>query len=118
MVSQSSFMLMTIQLSPSPRPRAPRSNLRRGHWAEEYPQHLFLPNHAHQFVHRAVHNNQYEQDDLDSPEMRPDDFREQLLIAGDKAARLPPEIDKALQIVNERGRQQVDQGFPGHIVDQ
>jgi hypothetical protein len=25
--------------------------------------------------------------------MRPDDYREQLLIAGDKAARLPPEID-------------------------
>jgi hypothetical protein len=29
--------------------------------------------------------------------MRPDDFREQLLIAGDKAARLPPEIDQAFQ---------------------
>src|SRR5437667_8192488 len=112
MVSQSSFMLMTIQLSPSPRPRAPRSNLRRGHRAEEYPQHLFLPNHAHQFVHRAVHNNQYEQDDLDSPEMWPDDFRQQLFVARDKAAGLPPEIDQAFQVVNERGHQQIDRGLP------
>src|SRR5205807_10124904 len=108
MVSQSSFMLMTIQLSPSPRPRAPRSNLRRGHWAEEYPQHLFLPNHAHQFVHRAVHNNQHESNDLDSPEMRLDDFREQLLIAADTAASLSPEIDKTLHIVNERGHHQLE----------
>src|SRR2546421_6872295 len=117
MVSQSSFMLMTIQLSPSPRPRAPRSNLRRGHWAEEYPQHLFLPNHAHQFVHRAVHDNQHKQNDLDSPEMRPDDFREQLLIAGDKAAGLTPEIDKTLHIVNECSHQPVDHGLPGYVVD-
>jgi hypothetical protein len=32
--------------------------------------------------------------DLNGEEMRPDDFRQQLLIAGDKAARLPPEIDQ------------------------
>src|SRR2546421_10675719 len=63
-------------------PRNPWSNLfcdkrsyfRGRHRAEEYPQHLFLPNHADQFVHRAIHGNKDEQNDLDSPEMRPDDF--------------------------------------------
>src|SRR6266516_4567823 len=95
-----------------------RSNFRRRHRAEEYPQHLFFPDRAHQFVYRAVHNNQHEQNDLDSPEMRPHDFRQQLLIARNKAASLPPEIDKALQIVNERGHQQVDQGLPRDVVDQ
>src|SRR6266536_5737952 len=73
-----------------------RSYFRGRHRSKEYSQHLFLPNHAHQFVHRAVHGNEDEENDLDSPEMRPDDFREQLLIAGDKAARLAPEIDKTL----------------------
>src|SRR5437867_10229739 len=95
-----------------------RSYFRRGHRSEEYPQHLFSPNHAHQFVHRAIHNNQHEQDDLDSPEMWPHDFRQQLFVAGHKAASLPPEIDKTLQLVNERGHQQVDQGLPANVVDQ
>ena len=44
--------------------------LRRRHRAEEYPQHFFLPNYAHQFVHRAIHGNKDEQNDLDGPEMR------------------------------------------------
>src|SRR5437667_256668 len=51
-----------------------RSYFRGRHRAEEYPQHLFPPDHAHQFVHRAVHGNHHEQNDLDSPEMRPPDF--------------------------------------------
>src|SRR5437899_8221985 len=80
-----------------------RSYFRGRHRAEEYPQHLFPPDHAHQFVHRAVHGNHHEQNDLDSPEMRPHDFRQQLLIARDKTVSLPPEIDKTLQIVNEGG---------------
>src|SRR5438874_13760383 len=91
-------------------PRNPWSNLfcdkrsyfRGRHRAEEYPQHLFLPNHADQFVHRAIHGNKDEQNDLDSPEMRPDDFRKALLVARDKAAGLPPKIDKPLQIAHER----------------
>ena len=57
-------------------PKPPRSNLRDRQRTEEYPQHLFPSNHAHQFVHCAVHNNQHDQNDLDSPEMRLHDFRE------------------------------------------
>src|SRR6266436_9129814 len=75
-------------------PKPPRLNLRDRHRAEEYPQHLFLPNHAHQFVHRAVRDNQYEQNDLDGPEMRPHDFPQQLFVAGHKTAGLSPKIDK------------------------
>jgi len=68
-------------------------DFRRRHGAEEYPQSLFLADHADQFMHRAIHGDEDEKNDLNGEEMRPDDFREQLLIAGDKAARLPPEID-------------------------
>ncbi len=32
-----------------------RSNLRDWHWPEEYSQHLFFPNHAHQFVQCTVY---------------------------------------------------------------
>src|SRR5437867_3840222 len=53
-----------------------------------------------------------------SPEMRPDDFREQLFIAGDKAARLPPEIDQAFQVMNDCRKQQIDNGLPSYVVDQ
>jgi transposase len=80
-----------------------RSFLRDGHRSEEYPHHLFLPNHAHQFVERAVHENQHQQNDLDGQELRPHDFREQLLVAGDEAAGMSPEIDKTLQVVDDRG---------------
>ena len=66
---------------------------------------LFLPDHAHQFVHHAIRGDEDEENDLDGPEMRPDDFRQQLLIAGDKAARLAPEIDQAFQIVNDSRKQ-------------
>ena len=54
-------------------------HFRRRHRSEEYPQHLFPAHHAHQLVHRAIHGNKDEQNDLDGPEMRPDDFRQQLL---------------------------------------
>ena len=50
--------------------------------------------------------------------MRPDDFGEQLLITGHKAARLTPEIDEAFQIVNDCRNQQIDYGFPGDVVDE
>lgn len=49
------------------------SNFRRRHRAEEHPKHLFPSHHAHQFVHRAIHGNEDEQNDLDGPEVRPDD---------------------------------------------
>ena len=35
-----------------------------------------------------------------------------------KPPGLPPEIDQAFQIVNERGHQPVDKGLPGDVVDQ
>ena len=54
---------------------------------------LFPADDPDQFMHRAIHGDEDEQKDLNGEEMRPDDYREQLLIAGDKAARLPPEID-------------------------
>ena len=41
----------------------------------------------------AIHGDEDEKKDLNGEEMWPDDYREQLLVAGDKAARLPPEID-------------------------
>src|SRR6266480_4951397 len=78
-----------------------RSHFRRGHWAEEYPQSLFSADDADQFVHHAIRGDEDQEDDLDGPEMRPDDFRQQLLIAGHKPASLPPELDKALYVVNE-----------------
>src|SRR6266481_2576539 len=90
----------------------------RRHRAEEYPHRLFPPNYAHQFVHHAIRGDEDEENDLDGEEMRPDDFRQQLLIAGDKAARLAPEIDQAFQIVNDSRKQQVDNGLPGDVVDQ
>ena len=46
------------------------------------------PDHAHRFAHHAIRGDEDEENDLDGAEMRPDDFRQQLLIAGDKAARL------------------------------
>ena len=42
---------------------------------EENPLRLFLADQAHQFVHGAIHGNEDEQNDLDGPEMRPDNFR-------------------------------------------
>src|SRR5438477_6350976 len=98
--------------------KSDRSNFRRRHRTEEYPQGLFPPNHAHQFVRHAIRSDEDEENDLNGPEMRPDDFRQQLLIACDKAASLPPEIDKALHVVNQRGHQPVDHGLPADIVDQ
>src|SRR5438067_1096131 len=68
--------------------------------------------------HLEIHGDEDEENDLDSPEMRPDDFREQLLIAGDKAARLAPEIEQAFQIVNDSRNQQIDNGLPSYVVDQ
>src|SRR5438876_11909621 len=72
-------------------------DFRGRHRAEEYPHRLFSPDHAHQLVYHAIHGNKDEENDLDGPEMRPDDFGQQLLIAGNKAARLAPEIDQAFQ---------------------
>ena len=69
-------------------------------------------------MHRAIHGNEDEQNNLDGPEVRPNDFRQQLLIAGDKAAGLPPKIDQPFQVVNYGGNQQVDNGFPGDVVDE
>src|SRR5258707_12984578 len=104
MASQKTSFFSAFFASAGSKP-LPRSNLRDRHRAEEYPQHLFPPNNGHQFVHRAVHDNQHEQNDLDGPEMRPHDFLQQLFVAGHKTAGLSPEIDKTLQIVNERGHQ-------------
>src|SRR6266567_9387560 len=77
-----------------------RSHFRRRHGSEEYPQSLFSADDADQFVHHAIRGDEDQEDDLDGPEMRPDDFREQLLIAGDKAARLAPEIVEAFEVMN------------------
>jgi hypothetical protein len=44
-------------------------------------------------MHRAIHGDEEEKNDLNGDKMRPDDYREQLLIASDKAARLPLEIN-------------------------
>jgi hypothetical protein len=40
------------------------------------------------------------------------------LLPATRPPGLSPEIDKTLQIVNERGHERVDQGFPGDVVDQ
>src|SRR5206468_2308577 len=93
-------------------------DFRGGHRTEEYPHGLFPADYPDQFMHRAIHADEDEKKDLNGEEMRPDDYREQLLIAGDKAARLPPEIDEAFQIVNDSRYQQVDNGLPGYVVDQ
>src|SRR5262245_38905549 len=45
--------------------------------AEKNFQDLIPSDHADEFVHGAVHQNQRDQDELDGPEMRPDDLREQ-----------------------------------------
>ena len=48
-------------------------------------------------AHKDVQDKQH---DLDADEMRPNDGCKQLLVCGRKAARLLPEIRKALEIVN------------------
>jgi hypothetical protein len=65
---------------------------------EEYFEDLVPADHTDEFVHGAVHQNQHDQENLDRPEMRPDDLCEQLLVARDQAPGLPPEVDQAFQI--------------------
>src|SRR5882672_9798759 len=83
---------------------------------EEHFAHLVRSDLANDFTHGAIHQNQYDQKDLDGPEMRPHDFREQLLVSCDETAGFPPEVDEALQIVEQHGDQHVDRGLPGDVV--
>src|SRR5262245_60627297 len=66
--------------------------------SEEHFEGLVLPDHAHELVDRDVHQNQDGQDDLDGQKVRPYDPGTQLLVAGDEAAGLPPEVDELFQI--------------------
>jgi hypothetical protein len=52
------------------------SNCLGWNWPEKYPQQLFFSDYARQFMHRAVHENQREQNDLNRPEVRPHNFGE------------------------------------------
>ena len=69
-------------------------------------------------MHGAVHQNQHDQENLDGPEMRPHDLREQLLVAGHETPGLFPEVDEVLQVVDQHGHQHVNRRFPGDVVDQ
>ena len=48
--------------------------------------------------------------------MWPHHLREHLLVAGDNAACMPGEIDKAFQIVNNAGNEQVHDRLLNHVV--
>jgi hypothetical protein len=44
----------TFNAFPQTRPRGAALNRRGWNWPEKYPQHLFFPDYAYQFMHRAV----------------------------------------------------------------
>jgi hypothetical protein len=88
------------------------------HWSEENPPYFFLPDHEHQFVHGAVDDDQDEQEDLDGPEMRPNDLCQQFLVAGHKAVGFPREIDEMFQIMEHDRHQEINCRLPGDIVDE
>src|SRR6478736_5042097 len=87
-----------------------RLHLRRWHWSEEYPQGLFPADYPDQFMDCAIHGDEDEQNDLDGPEMRPDDFRQQLFVAVGKAASLPPKLDQTFNVMDGHRNQPVDNG--------
>src|SRR5260221_14445835 len=55
------------------------------HRSEEYSPELVRAYETDELMHRAVHQDEHEQDDLNGPEMRPHHFAEQLLVACNEA---------------------------------
>ena len=95
MVFQSSFMLTTVQSFSFASAMSASLKLAAQASAEEYPHHLFPADYPDQFVHRAIHGDEYEQKDLDGEEMRPDDYREQLSLP---ATKLPVCRQKSISL--------------------
>ncbi|HEY5140727.1 MAG TPA: hypothetical protein VIJ25_15645, partial [Methylococcales bacterium] len=85
------------------------------HRSKEQVSHLITSNHANEFAHSRVHQYQHRQEDLDGPEMRPYDLREQFLVTSDETACLSPEVDETLQGMDEHGYQNVERGLPGNV---
>jgi len=67
-------------------------------------------------MHSAVAQNQEKDENLHRPEMRPHDFGQQLCVASGETARLPPKIDKSLQVMDDARYHQVDHRLPCHVV--
>jgi hypothetical protein len=67
--------------------------------AEKHFKDLVPSEDTDKLMHGAVDQNQHNQENLDGPEMRPHDLREQLLVAGHETPGLFPEVGEVLQVV-------------------
>ena len=85
---------------------------------KEYRYNSLSPESADQLPEAAVDQQQEEQPELHSIEVRPDDFFEKPVLRLRKICRLAPEMNETFGVTDAKRGGEINGGFPNHIVDE